>query len=895
MHLHHNRDKRRELTPSLVMAHLNSFTTPRAVERSTAPTPPSQAWLLSAVDLGLATAIFLTPWCMGGRHPLGELALVVVAVLTSIAWMLRPGERDGSTRWTRSPADWIFAAALTLVAGQLAPWPEAARDVLSPHLRGLLPLWSQGESTWGVWHSISLTPSITQDALALLLAYGLLFFTALQRIQRVEDVERVVRWVAGSATLMAGFGLLQYLTSNGKFLWFYHHPARDTWRAVTGMYVNKNHFAHFLALGVGPVVWCLQHSLRVPHGERHGGQSRQAWHAMGWTFALGLIVFAGLMSLSRGGIAVMGLALMVCGGAYYHAGLLSRRMLLSAVAVLGIVGCSLAIHGHQAVTERLDDYGSGTLNELDKDGNRRRIWSTDLKAALDYAVLGSGAGSHREIYPTYLEETLDVELTHAENGYLQIALELGVPGLALLLCALAYVGRWCAIGVFRAPSRRAMMCAAAVAASLLVSAVHSLVDFVWYIPSCMVVALLLAACGWRLALLAQPHGTCGFVGVPRRMAWAVAVCVAVTGAWMAERTARATLAAPHWDAYLEYAFSAKGRAGEPAGEDVIEHLRRVVAWTPGDARGHLRLSAAYLQQFETLQSQSRNAMPLNQIRDAAIASRFASRSELDAWLSRAVGDHRRLLDIAQWHARQALEHCPLQGEAYTYLAELQFLNGPPQVTTAALVAQALRVRPFSGPVLLCAGSEAALANDFAGAFECWRRALRAGETTQRHLIDLWVSAGVPAQVILAEFRPDPGVVRLMEPRYRKVGDDLQYRAILEYHRQLADEMLPTMTGETASQLCLELFDVQRQLGDSTAACRALERGIELAPNDFAMRSALGSYLAEREQYAEAEPHLRWCVERRPNDDQIKSLLAIAVKGRIDGARVSARHTSPTRR
>jgi hypothetical protein len=46
-------------------------------------------------------------------------------------------------------------------------------------------------------------------------------------------------------------------------------------------------------------------------------------------------------------------------------------------------------------------------------------------------------------------------------------------------------------------------------------------------------------------------------------------------------------------------------------------------------------------------------------------------------------------------------------------------------------------------------------------------------------------------------------------------------------------------------------------------------------------------LVEQRRFAEAEEHLRWCLDRRSDDQQLRELLANAIKGRIGGERVSA--------
>ena len=396
-----------------------------ASRRHRARTSALDGRLTSVVDGGLAGAILVVPWCLGGRHPLGELVVVVFALAASLAWVGRQWLSRGAIGWTRSAADAIFPTAVLLLLIQMAPLPAAVFEVLSPHSPTRLPLWMAGDGPagLGVWSQVSMTPAATRSALVLLLAYGLLFVTTVQRIARLEDVERLLRWVALSVTLMAGFGLVQYLTDNGKFLWLYQHPSRYPGAAATGMYINKNHFAHLLALGMGPLVWCLARDLAAPNSELERlAQRVRPWRKCFVALALAVVVFAGLLSLSRGGVAMIVLAGVISGAAMVRAGLLGWKSLGFVAGIALLVGSSLTIHGHQQVAERLDDYAAGSLNELDTDGGRRAIWQADALALKDYFVFGSGVGSHREVYPMHLSQPFETEFTHAENGYLQIAL-----------------------------------------------------------------------------------------------------------------------------------------------------------------------------------------------------------------------------------------------------------------------------------------------------------------------------------------------------------------------------------------------------------------------------------------------------------------------------------------
>ena len=62
------------------------------------------------------------------------------------------------------------------------------------------------------------------------------------------------------------------------------------------------------------------------------------------------------------------IAVCVVVGALFRVSLLSKRFVLSMGGVFLLIGMSLVIHGYGKVAERLDDYGSGSLEELDRAG-----------------------------------------------------------------------------------------------------------------------------------------------------------------------------------------------------------------------------------------------------------------------------------------------------------------------------------------------------------------------------------------------------------------------------------------------------------------------------------------------------------------------------------------------
>ncbi|MEX2111682.1 MAG: O-antigen ligase family protein [Pirellulales bacterium] len=854
----------------------------------------AEALLLSVVDWGLSAVILAAPWFMGGRHPLGQFVLAALAVLVAVAWAARQMLLRGGPSWTRSPAEFLLAAAVALVLLQLTPLPASLLGSLSPRMAELLPLWqSDGEASVGLgsWNRVTMTPDATVAALVMLLTYGLLLGITVQRVRRVEDVEMVLRWLAISVVLLAVVAIAQYVAGNGKFLWIYQHPFRDTHDAVKGPFANKNHFAHLVALGLGPLVWLVHRTMsecrRAPHDEvvNRGPQWTRLAPALS-VAALGVVLFAGLMTLSRGGVMAMSVAALVCVAALIGAGLLSKRFLMALAGALALIAAALTIHGYQRVATRMGDLVGGSIATLDRFGHRRMLWEACLSGCHDYYPLGSGIGSHRDVYPIYFSEPVELELTHAENGPLQLALEAGVPGLVLLLIGLALCGYWCRASLRRPASQRAYLCAAAVVASLAASVAHSLVDFVWYIPSLMAITIVLVGCALRLYQLGQAgvQPTSGrTIAISRWTCAAAIACIVPLGVWMIGNRFCATMAAPHWDRYMTYALTREASTGRAAAPDqtVFDNLRQVIHWTPGDARAHLRLSQACLRRFDQMQQSAENAMPLSQIRDAAVRSRFGNRAALDEWLSRAVGDGRRYLEAASWHARRALQSCPLQGEAYVYLGELCFLDGAPQAAKSLCIAQALNVRPHSGEILLAAGSDAALTGNLDSAVGYWRAALTKDRVVQIALSDLLVRCRIPVPFVVEQFQPRLSVARLLLARYVADGvSDTELAPLLEYYAQLGHAEATARSDDGVVELWHNLGDVYRRLHEPDQVLYCLQRAAEANPSDFRSRYALAALLLGRRQFSDAEEQLRWCIRRQPENQQVEEMMARAVRGRV---------------
>jgi O-antigen ligase/tetratricopeptide (TPR) repeat protein len=884
------------------------------------------AMLLKIVDGGLAACIFLVPLLLGGRQALGQLVLVALAVLVAAAWTIRQCiARQGI--WRRSAASLILAAGVLLLVVQMVPLPASYLERISPHLSEILPLWSAAGSdapvsSLGQWSQISLTPVETETSLVLFLAYGMLFWVTLQRIRSVQDVERILRWCAMSAVLTATFGLIQFAASNGKFFWVYEHPYAHTDDAVKGGFTNRNHFAHFLALGMGPLIWWIQHSLRKwQSGKKDAfadapGDNRPAELTTGLAAAaLILVLLAGLMSFSRGGAVVIFVAVLISVAVCYRARALGGRLASILVTVALLVGLTLSVTEVDGVN-RLGELTSGSLETLDKGAGRRTIWAAAIKAIPDNLVMGSGAGSFREVYPMYIEWQPDsIHYTHCENGPLQVAQETGIVGASLLGIGVLTCAFWCAGGLLTAPNKRTFVCVGAVTASLAVSLLHSTVDFVWYVPACAAMVAILAAVACRLRQLsgggnANPAHR---VDLPRPAAAIIAISILMLGGWMVGTRLGPVVAERHW---VNYGMLERAAASVilEAGETVEDHglsvprepapnpwqspnealletegkmaaeLEEVIRWNPNHATAHLKLSAAYLRLFDLAQQDNAvNMMPLSQLRAAAIVSKFDSRQALDEWLVRAIdGPHYRYLSLSLEHARRGLSLGPLHGEGYVYLGETGFLEGPQNSDNAAYMEQALKVRPFDGTVLFHVGRSAVLAGEMERGLEYWRRSYDCGRAYQRQVI-IWLagrivpdSLGEDASLMIDLFKPDLYGLRYMYSRYRQLALPDQLTPLLAALGEKAKEEAQLAEDESrmeeATEYWLEAMATHVEMEDYAGGLACAEEAVGCNPHDFRARYKLGCLLADQGRLAEAEEHLDWCKQRSPDHIPLKNRL-----------------------
>jgi O-antigen ligase/Flp pilus assembly protein TadD len=825
----------------------------------------------------LIVALFAVPACFAGRNPIGQLLVASLAGALAVVWSMRQlVARDPF--WQSTRALWLWLAGAGLVGVQLAPLPQTWRERVSPELSRLLPLWSsEGEGLLpAVWTTLSLDPAETTSGLVTYLSYAILFLIVLQRVRRHDDAAWLLKIIACSGSAVAIFALLQYFFSNGRFFWYYQHPTVSTDETALGPFTNRNHLAQFLALTIGPTLWWLCEVCGSPSQDRpvgFSGASRPRRLIIGvLACGLGAMLLAGLLSLSRAGVAAMGVSVLAGLALLSRRGHLPAKIIPMVLMIGAVVGGAVCATNYHLLADRFDTMVPD---------ERALIWAANMRLARRFPWFGTGVGTH--VYSHALEvDRIDDnrEFTHAESGYLQVASECGFVGLGLALLMIAVCLNWCRIAYRAGATPASTAMAGAILASLTANLLHAFVDFFWYAPGCMVVVTVLAACACRLAQLANASSESARHAP--RVAWSLAVCGAmVLAAWMIAVKLPGALAEPHYTAFLNLQYHAADLEDEP---DELERLRlaEIVAAAranPNDSRLQLIAASTYVRMFHLRQEENENPLSLDQLRDAAIASEFPSTQALQEWLKSAVGSNRKYLMAARHYARRSVLACPLEGRGYLYLARLDFLRDPRARLADALHQQALAVRPYEAMVDFELGKTALWRGDLETAMTFFRKAFRRSPVYRKDIAAA-LAGNFSAEELLERLEPDWYGLLALVSAFRDAGLDDDLPLLRAKYAAASLVQARKLSGSMSEYAWKEAIRMFEEGGQWQRAKRTAAAALEHHSQSLELRQTLGKLLLREGDYAGAAAHLQWAALRAPEDAALQQLAEKAVREKL---------------
>lgn len=351
---------------------------------------------------------------------------------------------------------WLAALGIAWCLVQLVPLPASLWSALGP--RGAL-----AESYVLMGMEVPALPLSMApfDTVATLLALipPIALYMAIERLRAYRAAYMVAALAAGTLAGIA-LGIMQ-VASPGEDSPFYLYPSVN-WGQATGFFANSNHMASLLVV-------TLPFLVALAAGARASGEEKGAAVGAG-AVALVLLVIVGIvLNGSLAAYLLLPPVLLASALIYWPAGRRVRRIAVATASVAMLLGTAgLALTGVGGTT-----LGSTSSEPVD---SRAYLNLTTARAALDYMPFGSGLGTYRAVFDA-AEDPASVGATrssHAHNDYLEIALELGLPGVLLTLLFLAWWAR-AAIETWRSPEAQPYVRAAAIASAALLA--HSLVDF----------------------------------------------------------------------------------------------------------------------------------------------------------------------------------------------------------------------------------------------------------------------------------------------------------------------------------------------------------------------------------------------------------------------------------
>ena len=258
-----------------------------------------------------------------------------------------------------------------------------------------------------VFHSTASSYN-TRVELQLLITYLIFIHLINQAFRSGSDYRTLVWFLMTLGFVVSIFGILQYLTSNGRLYWF-QQMRESTY--FFGPYVNRNHFAGFVELVVPfalvPLVMGMVRRERV---------------MIVGLFAL-IPIVALLLSASRGGIISFILQLVIL-GILLSIRKTSAKFLATGGVVVLLSVLAISWLGVGKLVERFATYKSLDVTIGKRASMRRDAWHIFV----DHPVLGVGLGTLQMVFPAY-ESLYDGRVVnHAHDDYVEMLAETGMVG-----------------------------------------------------------------------------------------------------------------------------------------------------------------------------------------------------------------------------------------------------------------------------------------------------------------------------------------------------------------------------------------------------------------------------------------------------------------------------------
>ena len=802
--------------------------------------------------------------------------------------------------------------ALTLIYFQTVPLSQEWVQKLSPkavELREQLSINSDSNVEAGIKpdsHSsetkktLSLNPDSTKKGFYLLLL-GLISFSLGARFFNESKATIVLCiFLALNGVVLSIFAIVQYLQWNGKIYWTFPVPPGS---GAYGPFINRNNAGGYLNLCLGGAIGFIIYRLSqirytqsglnnnepVAYADPRSAGIRMYSYIKNMnlmtfiSIVIGMFIVGGILcSRSRGAILAMGIGLFIM-----FLTLLRTKRYQIPVFLLGIpLLAGVLLVGWVGMSQDLQLRVSQLFNKEKILNTRLPNWLDGIKILPDFPVTGTGVGTYRRIYPLYQNRFDEDWYYHAENEYLELIVETGLPGLALLLLMVLVLFKYLkwVVGVSYEP--RFYGVAIAMVFLMTSQLVNLIFDFGFHIPSNLILFSLLAGSLAGSVSMESASGsmkqvfTLGRSRTLNTMIASILLVACYLGFEAQKGIAKEEIA-------LKESTLSKPLYEHPPEnwKSVTEDLQEVIKTNQENADLYQALGYAYVRKFrsEAFHQFLENLPEKKEVPDSEKRNMWQSTSlvALHARAQRLLRDNKaeeleklkkesivsENLFPAIEAFQKSIEFCPMMNSSHLYLAKLAYLK-PEEVDELKELESVAICSPSDPDVLFQTGLLHLAAGRDQQAKECWQKSL---SLTSRHLREI-------RSIALRKFTGIdfvenilPGDLELLVGLIRNDFSKPKEAGIQVLLIEKVDALMKDPGISDAEKHYYEAV-VHRVQGKFNDAENSYSEAIKLIPNQDEWMYEFAILLMEMDKLEEAERYARKCVWQKPNMNKYRKLL-----------------------
>jgi len=541
----------------------------------------------------LLAAVLIGPLLFGAVHTYAYsfVFLMILGAGLGIAWSnIERSEDVYCYKCVKTGMIPLFLGMIFLLFIQMLSMPDPLLVRLSPEAKvagdTYFPAgWKES------WHALAVYIFPVRMSLVRWIVYGILFWGLIQVLNTRKRIELAILFILALCCFEVVYGIFQTQAGSNRIWWFENVKPVQTDKSVNGTYINRNHFAGLMEMGVVLVIayiGALTGRMKEIRGKTRRDRvlgllsSEKNLTRFILLFFSGVIMILGLfLSGSRGGI----IALI---GAVFVMGLLMffrkerRRFGLIMLILFGLG----AVYATAAGT----DYTAGRFMKMGPEyENRLRYTQNTINLCTDHILAGVGVGNYTQAFAKWqspADKHFSMDYTH--NDWIQFAAEAGILGLLILAGGMAFylftfLKKWKA-----RDDPFAVSLGIAPLGAMTAIGIHSYSDFNLHIPANFMMLTAIMAIGWSALHLEKHRGGDRTVypcySFPlRKGGIAVAALAALMIVWSGIWTVRHFVA----EAYCptEQNSTLKLDENPPA-----ERIRKAIVWAPANAEYRFKLA-----------------------------------------------------------------------------------------------------------------------------------------------------------------------------------------------------------------------------------------------------------------------------------------------------------------